>query len=285
MRLGSVPNLLVPKPGTDPIIGRIEKAAELGLSVMNVAFREPGQREPDYLKRVTETAGRLGVELRLMGGGGETANPDPEVRKRETERAANDLLELNRLTGIKFSMIVNRPMSHNRWAPQPPMSERIDIIAENLGKIADAVAPVGMVLGLENHCDYRGYECAAMLEKANRPNLKAQFDTGNPFTVFEEPVEAAKAMAKWTVSCHLKDVKVTPLKGAPVYGAIAESAPMGQGNVDNVTICQILQDQSPDPKNLALMLEPLSLAPSVDVEEFMRVSLEWCRDKLAPFLS
>lgn len=285
MRLGSVPNLLVPKPGADPIIGRIEKAAELGLSVMNVAFREPGQREPDYQKRVAETADRLGIELRLMGGGGETANPDPEVRKAEVERATKDLLELNKLTGIKFSMIVNRPMSHHRWMPEPPMSERIDIAAENLGKIADAVASVGMVLGLENHCDYRGYEVAAMLAKANRPNLKAQFDTGNPFTVFEEPIDAAKAMAKWTVSCHLKDVKVTPLRGAPVFGSVAESAPMGQGMVDNVTICQILQDESPDPKNLALMLEPLSLAPGVDVEEFMRVSLEWCRDKLAPFLS
>jgi sugar phosphate isomerase/epimerase len=159
------------------------------------------------------------------------------------------------------------------------------MIADGLGQIADAVAPVGMVLGLENHCDYRGYECAAMLAKANRPNLKAQFDTGNPFTVFEEPVDAAKALAKWTVSCHLKDVKVTPLVGEPIFGSVAQSAPMGQGNVDNVTICRILQEESPDPKNIALMLEPLSLGPEVDREEFMRISLEWCREHLAPFLS
>jgi sugar phosphate isomerase/epimerase len=284
MRLGSVPALLVPRPGSDPIIGRIEKAAELGLSVMNLAFREPGQQAPDYQKRVAETAARLGIELRLMGAGGEIGSADPEARKVGVETTIASLLEVNRNTGITFAMTVCRPMSHNRWVPVPPMDERIDMIGENLAKIADGVAAAGIVLGLENHCDYRGYECAAMLAKANRPNMLAQFDTGNPFTVFEEPVDAARAMAKWTVSCHLKDVKVTPLRGAPVYGSVAESAPLGQGHVDNVKICQILQAESPDPKNLALMFEPLSLAPEVDRDEFIRICIEWCRDKLAAFL-
>ena len=283
MKLGSVGGLLKPAGGADPIIGRIDRAVELGLSVISIGFREPGQREPAYMRSVAEAAAKKGVELRL-GGGGRFGSADPEECKADVERVIDNLLFVNRHTGIKFSSLANGPMTHNRWSPEPPMDERIDIIAESLAKVADAVAPVGMTLGLENHCDYRGYECAAMLEKANRPNLMAQLDTGNAFTVFEEPVECAKAMARWVVSVHLKDVKVTPLAPAPWRGSRAETVPLGEGHVDNVTICQILQEQSPDPKSLALLVEPLALAPEDDPEEFLKASLAWARVKLAPFI-
>src|SRR5512142_2670802 len=113
-----------------------------------------------------------------------------------------------------------------------------------------------------------------MLEKANRPNLKAQIDTGNAYTVFEEPVDCAKAMAKWVVSVHLKDIKGTPL----IMGmSVAETVPLGLGMVDNVTICQILAEQAPDPKNIALLNEPLAMPAEWERDAFLRVSTEWCR--------
>jgi sugar phosphate isomerase/epimerase len=121
-----------------------------------------------------------------------------------------------------------------------------------------------------------------MLEKANRPNLKAQIDTGNAFTVFEEPIDCAKAMAKWVVSCHLKDIKVYPLLQGK---SVAETCPLGAGMVDNVTICQILQEQSPDPKSLALLQEPLAMPAESERDEFLKVSTDWCRKALAQFIN
>ena len=283
MKLGSVGILLRPSEGVDANLGRVNRAAELGLSVLGVWWM-PDQRKPELLEPVAEAAAKHGIELRT-GSGGPFGAANPEERKAAVENAIAGLLEINKYTGIKFASLANLPMSHNRWSPEPPMSERIDIIAESLGKVADAVASAGIVLGLENHCDYRGYECAAMLEKANRPNLKAQLDTGNAFTVFEDPVDCAKALAKWTVSVHLKDVKVTPLAPAPWRGTRAETVPLGGGHVDNVTICKLLQEQAPDPKSIALMVEPLALAPEDDPEEFLRVSLAWAREHLAPFLT
>jgi sugar phosphate isomerase/epimerase len=123
-----------------------------------------------------------------------------------------------------------------------------------------------------------------MLLQADRPNVRAQLDTGNAFTVFEEPVECARALAPWTVSVHLKDVKVTPLAPAPWRGSRAESAPLGGGQVDNVTICALLQEQAPDPANLPLLLEPLSLGPEDDHDAFLRTSVEWARIQLGRFL-
>ena len=281
MKLGTVGGLIAIPDDADPVIGRINRCPELGVSVISVGFRE--NRSPDYMKAAAEAAAKAGVELRT-GNGGRFGSANPEERKEDIARLVETLLEVNRYAGITFSSLANQPMAHNRWAPDPPMNERIDIIAESLGAVADAVRSAGIVVGLENHCDYRGYECAAMLERANRPNLRAQLDTGNAFTVFEEPVDCAKAMAKWVVSVHLKDIKLTPLAPAPLRCSTAVSAPLGGGQVDNVTICQILAEQAPDAQSIALMVEPLSLAPEDDREAFLQTSLDWARQHLARYL-
>ena len=283
MKLGTVGNLLKAPEGADPWLGRLDTAAAMGLDVVGVWFFRPEERKPDYMMKVRDHAAQKGIELR-SGGGGSFGSASAEERKAAVEQNVERLLDLNKYAGITFASVANLPMSHNRWAPEPPMSERIDMIAESLGKVADGIRSAGMTIGLENHCDYRGWECAAMLEKANRPNLKAQIDTGNAFTVFEEPVDCAKAMAKWVVSVHLKDVKVTPLVGTPVWGSVAETVPLGGGHVDNVTICQILAEQAPDPKSIALMVEPLSLPPAADSQAFLQTSIDWCRKYLAKYL-
>ncbi len=277
MKLGAVGGLITVAPDADPNIARIDKAAELGLSVISIGFRE--NKDPDYAKRVGEHAAKKGIELR-SGSGGTFGSANPEERKAAIERNIENCAVLTK-AGIKFCSLANGPMTHNRWSPEPPMNERIDIIAESLAKLADAVAPMGMVLGLENHCDYRGWECAAMLEKANRPNMKAQIDTGNAFTVFEEPVDCAKAMAKWVVSVHLKDIKVSPLLAGK---SVAETIPLGMGMVDNATIVQILAEQAPDPKNISLLQEPLAMPAEWERDAFLRVSTDWCRKALAKYL-
>jgi len=281
MNLGSVSSLIRVPPDVDPIIGRIVRAKELGLTVMSAGFRE--NRDHGYMAAVAEAARKHGIELRL-GSGGRFGSANAEERKTDVARTIEHLLEANRYAGITFSSLANGPMSHNRWAADPPMDERIGIIAESLAAIGDGVAAAGITVGLENHCDYRGYECAAMLQQAARPNVRAQLDTGNAFTVFEEPVECARALAPWTVSVHLKDVKVTPLAPAPWRGSRAESAPLGGGQVDNVAICAMLQEQAPDPANLALLIEPLSLGPEDDHDAFLRTSIAWARSHLAQFL-
>lgn len=281
MKLGSVSSLIRVPPDVDPIIGRIVRARELGLSVMSAGFRE--NRDHGYMATVAEAAHTHGIELRL-GSGGRFGSASSDERKVDIARTIENLLEVNRYAAITFSSLANTPMSHNRWAADPPMDERIDIVAESLAAIGDGVAAAGITVGLENHCDYRGYECAAMLRRADRPNVRAQLDTGNAFTVFEEPVECARALAPWTVSVHLKDVKVTPLAPAPWRGSRAESAPLGGGQVDNVAICALLQEQAPDPANLALLIEPLALGPEDDPDSFLRSSIDWARTHLARFI-
>ena len=283
MKLGTTAWLIPDPPvGADPQLWQIDYCVRSGLTVLGTGFRDGDKTDPDRLKMVADYAAKKGIELRL-GGGGSFGSANPAERAAAVERMTSSLLHINKYAGIKFSSLANQPMPHNRWASNPPMDERIDIIGENLAKLADNVRSAGITLGLENHCDYRGWECAAMLKKANRPNMMAQIDTGNAFTVFEEPVDCAKALAKYVVSSHLKDIKVTPLLGDPWFGSKAENAPMGQGMVDNYAICKILQKESPDPKSLTLLLEPLT-GPK-NKEEFLQTSIAWCKEKLAEFIN
>lgn len=281
MKLGTVSGLITAPEGADPVLYRIERAKALGLSVIGVFFR--GVQDAAYLRQVAESADKNGIELRL-GTGARLGSPDPEIRKADVESTIKLILNVREHAGIKFSSVANIPMNHNRWTNDPPMDERIDIIGSNLAAIGDAIAGVGFSIGLENHCDYRGYECAAMLKKANRPNVGAQLDTGNAFTVFEDPMDCALALAPYTISVHFKDVRVTPFAPPPFCGTRTETVPLGAGHVDNEAICAMLSEKAPNPAKLALMVEPLFMPAEEERDAFLAESIAWARKRLARFL-
>lgn len=283
MKLGAVSGLIVVPAGEEPDTYRIERAAALGLTVLGVNFRDTWQ-DRDHLRRVSDLAQAKGVELRLGAGG--NFYLEGAAAAAEIAQVAERLLTIARHTTIRFSSIVAGPMLEtHRFTPGRPLAERLALVAHNLGQLADAVASAGLMLGLENHCDYRGHEIASIIEQANRPNLRVQLDTGNAFSVFEEPVECARVLAPYVVSCHLKDIHVTPFAPAPCRGTRAVTAPLGQGHVDNVACCRLLQDHAPDPATIGLMIEPFYLPEDGDLDGFLTTSIAWARQHLAPFLT
>lgn len=288
MKLGLVPGLIAIPEGADPIIARVEKSAQKGLNCMGV-FLRPEMRDAANLERAAELARSKGVELRMGTGGNLYAEGDE--MKKEVDRVADSVNFAAKHLGIRFSSVAPMPMSMHRWAPGLPLDERKRRASATLALLADAVAPSGVTLGLENHCDWRGHECVEMIERANKPNLKAQIDTGNAFTVFEEPVDCAKAMAKYVASFHLKDVKVTPFVFSQpgdenvARGIRGVGVPLGDGDVDNVEICRIVQTIAPNPEAITLIVEPLYLDPGTDVDAYADRSIAWARKHLAEFLN
>jgi len=284
MKLGSVPGLVTIPEGADPIAARIEKVAKHGLQVLGV-FLRPEMRDAANLERAAELAHKRGVELRLGTGGSFYLEGDDA--RAEAERVAENVNFAARHLGIRFSSVAASPMSMHRWAPGLPLDERKRRASATLARLADAVAGAGVTLGLENHCDWRGHEVVEIVKGANRPNLKMQIDTGNAFSVFEEPVDCARAMAPWVVSCHLKDLHVTPFNFEKdgCRGTRAVSVPLGEGHVDNVEICRILKQQAPDPDSISLIIEPFYMEPDADVDVFFTRSVAWAKKHLAEFLS
>jgi sugar phosphate isomerase/epimerase len=261
----------------------VRRAAELGLEVLGVGFRDTWQ-DRDHLRRVSDLAETHGIELRLGTGG--NFYLEGAAATAEVEQVADRLRTIAQHTTVRFSSIVSGPMLEtHRFTPGPPLTERMARVASNLGQLADAVADIGLMLGLENHCDYRGHEIASIIEQANRPNLRVQIDTGNAFSVFEEPVECARALAPYVVSCHLKDIHVTPFATGACRGTRGVSVPLGAGHVDNVACCHLLQEHAPDPSSIALLIEPFYAPEDGNVDAFLATSIAWARQHLAPFLT
>jgi sugar phosphate isomerase/epimerase len=284
MKLGTVSNLISVPDGEDPYLFRIDRAAELGLQVLGISFRDIAP-DPAYLDAIAARARDKGIELR-MGGVGVDFHLDGPEAEADRAQAAERIKTICHHTGVSFVSIVSGPIQEShRFKPGKPMAERIETVSRNMGAFADLVADADIMLGMENHCDYRGHEVATIVTRANRPNLRVQIDTGNAFSVFEEPVDCAEALAPLVVSAHLKDIHVTPLAPRPCQGTRGVSVPLGEGHVDNVTICQILQDKSPDPDSLALMVEPFYLPDDADPDEFLATSIAWSREHLASFLN
>lgn len=283
MKLGSVSNLITVPEGEDSVIGRIDRAADLGLAVLGVNLRDHWQ-DHEYLKRVNTRAEERGIELRTgMGGNFYLQGAAGEA---EVTQVAEAVLAIARHTAIRFVSTPAGPMlTTHRFTAGPPLSERLSLLAHNFGALADAVAGAGVTICLENHCDYRGHEIATIVAEVNRPNLRVQIDTGNAFSVFEDPIDCARALAPYVVSCHLKDIHVTPFAPKPCQGSRAVAVPLGEGHVDNAAICQILQDQAPDPVNLALLCEPFYLPDTINPDEFLATSIAWARTHLAPYLT
>ena len=283
MKLGTVPGLIVVPDGEDQLTYRINKAAEVGLTSLGV-FLEPDPSQAAYLEGVAELAAKRGIELR--GGTGGNFYLSGLEAQVEIDRVAASLEFLARHLGVHYSSLASGPMqTHHRFAPGPPLEERKAAIARNLGSLADRLAPIGFTLALENHCDWRGHEIVEIVHAANRPNLKMQLDTGNAFSVFEDPVECARAMAPWVVSVHLKDLHVTPFSFGEVRGTRGVSVPLGEGHVDNAAICAILQAESDHPEGIPLMIEPFYIPPGADVTAFFNTSVDWAKRNLREYLN
>src|SRR5256885_1710954 len=83
-------------------------------------------------------------------------------------------------------------------------------------------------------------------DAGDSPNLRFLFDTGNTLTVCEDPVDAAREAAKYTVLVHLKDLKVHPWNPGREFVSVMYSSPLGRGHVDNKQIVKILRENAPN---------------------------------------
>jgi sugar phosphate isomerase/epimerase len=144
------------------------------------------------------------------------------------------------------------PAVHNHFTKRPPV-EQIEIMIANFRRVVPVVADHGLVIAFENHMDYRVGEIARVIEGDGSPALRATFGTANPVGVIEDPVDAARTIARYTVTMHLKDFRIQPATqiGEPrIFWA-----PLGRGDIELERILAVVQAQAPDPANLPLCLE------------------------------
>lgn len=111
-----------------------------------------------------------------------------------------------------------------------------------LREAATAAEDYGVTLALENHIDLLTPEIIELMEEVASPALGICLDTANQLRLFEDPLEAARAMVPWVRTTHVKDI--VAWKGDPKTFAFWPSVPAGTGLIPLAAILALLDEQS-----------------------------------------
>ncbi len=176
--------------------------------------------------------------------------------------------------------VVGTCSTHHRWRRDPPLSEQLQRLSAALARLCPVAADHGVVLAIENHADYRAGDLLTVLERVNSPQLRVQLDTGNPYAVAEEPVDAARQLAAHAVTTHIKDMTIRPLTDGEWVKVLG--CALGEGDVDLRTIARILAAEAPADLPFMIEVEP---PPGSDVRAAFEQSVAFVRQELSDLVA
>lgn len=236
--------------------------------------------DDDYCAAIKERLDEAGLR-RVIGWGhpdGLHGGQDPEALedlKRHVARAA--------AVGAEFMRIVASSMIYVDAPHGPQITASVAMLKE----AAKAAEDHGVTLALENHIDFTSTEILQILDGVDSDSLRVNFDTGNALRLYEDPVEAARNLAPYTVATHTKDI-IARRGGAPSDRFVFwPSCPAGEGLVDLLGVARVLSeagfegslaieldrlappwDMLPEEENVAQSIRHLkSIVGQIDVEK------------------
>lgn len=159
-----------------------------------------------------------------------------------TDEAALEELKAQIPVARKLGAGIMRIVASSRVYVDEPKEPQIRNTVRMLKEAAEVADANGVVLAIENHIDFTSAEVLRILEGVESESLAVNFDTGNALRMFEDPVEAARRLAPYTVSTHTKDVTARR-GGSPAERFVFwPSCPVGQGLVDMPAVVEALAE-------------------------------------------
>lgn len=152
---------------------------------------------------------------------------------------------------------------------------RIRLAVEQVARLADAAADLGMVVTTENYDFFTSDDFLEIIQQLDRPNVGLHNDTGNWLILGEDPLEATRKMAPYTWHSHVRDYVLED--------GVFSSVPIGQGVVDFAPILDELVrvGESRERFVLAMEMDLDAGGPKVEdeaVRECARYMAEWARN-------
>ena len=209
----------------------LEHCRRLGAGGVQVPL---GVRDEAYARRLRQRAAECGmfVEGSLAAPAGAA---DLERFEAEVRTAA--------LAGAAAVRTVVMP---GRRYEEFDSAQRFRQAAQQARRSLELAAPVvarhGVRLAVENHKDFRTAEQIELLRQIGSPWIGACVDTGNNFTLLEDPAQAVEALAPWAFCVHLKDQAA----GEYADGFLYADVPLGQGFLDLPRMIAVLCKAKPD---------------------------------------
>jgi sugar phosphate isomerase/epimerase len=154
----------------------------------------------------------------------------------------------------------NQTVARTRFA-RTELAEHLKFLARQLREAAIIAESEDVVLAIENHTDFSGAEWQVVFSEVDSTRIRCALDTGNGLTIFSDPAQDVGALARWSVTTHIKDMRVVenprPAKGMSPqvpFGLIG--CPIGEGNLDVLGTVRRLIEESPLGNQLPLIVEP-----------------------------
>jgi sugar phosphate isomerase/epimerase len=258
----------------DPLGWLIPRCKDMGFDAIEGSLEK--YQDPSELDRIGNLLAKHGIAM-SADYGDDFSNPtkDPE--------AFRPFAKVAKQLGIRAIGIGGMPFSINRFVDDPSFERQMEMIRTGVAPLAAIAEEEGLVLGYENHADYR---CSDLVEHVVKPigspALGIKLDTGNCPLVIEDAVEAARISAPYCHATHFKEMFISPV--TPDGGKIV-GAPLGRGHLKLDEVAKILHEQAPDPENLILSIEIGWMPPNEDYFKWLAESVAWCRSELVEYLS
>ena len=131
----------------------------------------------------------------------------------------------------------------------------LEAIAEPLKEGIKMLEDAGMKLAVENHCDFSGTEMVQLFELVGSKSVGCALDTANSYTVFSDPIDDALRMAPWTITTHMKDMKMIQNDAPHGIPFIPVGCACGEGHVQIDKILDILAEKCPAAEGLPIIIE------------------------------
>ncbi len=123
--------------------------------------------------------------------------------------------------------------------------EQFDKFADRSWKTIESVTPIiekhRIPLAIENHKDWLIPHMLKMLNHIGSEYVGVCIDTGNSFSLLEDPMDTVTAYAPWAHSVHLKDMAVCEYEDGFLLADVA----FGDGTLDLPRIVEIIRKARP----------------------------------------
>ncbi|MDR2932331.1 MAG: sugar phosphate isomerase/epimerase, partial [Oscillospiraceae bacterium] len=226
----------------------IKRSHELGCKVLQLSFDLP--EDDGKLKYLGDMAKSLDMELEVRM----PSNIFEITQKYDEVKAAfDDRIRVMRLLNdakIMRGGYGRLQIATSRYSDDISIPAHMKKVADNLKLAAKIVEDNGVLLAIENHCDFKGVEMAEIFDMVGSKSVGCAMDTANGFTVFCDPNEDVEVLAPYTLTTHMKDMVV---KQDPEYGTgrtpfFASGCALGEGHVDLPRAIDLFIQKAPHPE-------------------------------------
>jgi sugar phosphate isomerase/epimerase len=209
----------------------LEYSHSLGAGGIQAAL---ASTEADYLRKLRDRAGQLGMFIEVMAG-------LPRQGVEAFERTALAAKEVGGLC-LRAACLGGR-----RYETFATLEDWKRFVADSKASIERALPVIDkhrIPLALENHKDWTLEEFLALLKQYSHERLGVCLDTGNNIALLDDPMELVKGLAPYAFSTHIKDMGLAEYPD----GFLLSEVPLGEGILNLKAIVSQIRTARPQTK-------------------------------------